>query len=248
MAAPATDQRKALPRCAAALLLAAFAGEGAAAAASSFAIEATSDARRRGLSWSDGKPALEASARLPVGGLHLGADVLTTRGAARHGGADAAARLSGWWVERIGVAELSGGVNYHLFAGASAADFGSDFVELGAGGAVSLGPARVDFTILYAPPQASLGGSLLYLSADASAGIPGTPFTIEAGVGRSSGQTDDAAVALRLRPQRRYVDARLGVTMVSGPLRLGARLTTTGISADAPHAGTRLAISAAFDF
>lgn len=225
---------------AAALML----GEGAAMAAPSFSLEALSDARRRGLSWSDGKPALEASATVSAGPLVLSASALSTRGAERLGGADAVIDARAWLVRQLGIAQLSGGANLHLFAGGE----GGSFAELGVSAGAPLGPLRMDVSALYAPPQDMLGGSLLYLSADASAGIPGTPFTVEAGVGRSSGRTDDPVSAARLRPDGNYVDARLGVTMVSGPLRLGARLTTTGISAPARHAGTRLAISAAFDF
>jgi len=44
-------------------------------------IEATTDHRRRGLSWSDGDPALDAIVSVPVAGLRLDARATTTRGA-----------------------------------------------------------------------------------------------------------------------------------------------------------------------
>ena len=241
MAALATDARRGRAWL---LVIALMAGEGAAVAAPSFALDAYSDARRRGLSWSEGKPALEASAVLTQGALALAASAMTTRGSARHGGADAALEARAWLTHPIGLFELSGGGNLYLFPGASGQGFG----ELGVRAALPVGPLRVDASLLYAPPQEALGGSLLYMAVDATVGFPGTPFTVQAGVGRSSGRTDDIAKAARLRPESRYVDARLGVTMVSGPVRLGARLTTTDISGGASHAGTRLALSAGLDF
>jgi hypothetical protein len=101
-----------------------------------------------------------------------------------------------------------------------------------AGAAYALGPASLDLYASYAPSQAAIGGDNLYLSAGLDSGIPATPVSVYAGVGRTiGGGAGDRA--RRLRPAGDYWDYRLGAEYVLGPGTLGLRLTTTSIDTDA---------------
>ena len=189
-------------------------------------VEASTDERRRGLSWSAGRAAASADVSVDAAGLRGSARVVTTRGSARHGGADAVADLGLSTRRRLGPAEVELRARAHLFAGARGR---MDYVELGAAAFYTLGPVTVDAGVDYAPDQDAIGGSNLYLSAGAAAAIPRTPLTLVGTIGRSSGETDDAVRAARLRPSGRYHDWRLGVEHVRGRLTLGVDYVGTSV-------------------
>jgi hypothetical protein len=231
-------------------LCAALIGSTGAAAQSAgpvFALEATSDLRARGLSWSDGRAAARAFADLPVvGGFTVSATAASLRGSARHGGADLGLDLGAGWRTDRGPWRLSAGATGHVFAGRSRLNYAEGE------GAVSylIGPATIGLAAAYAPRQAAIGGDNLHLGLTLDLGIPGTPFTLDGGVGHSLG---DAAGrhperAARLRPDGDYWDYRFGVTYVRGRHAFGLRLTGTLIDGARPaspyqdaHVGTRLA-------
>ena len=116
---------------------------------------------------------------------------------------------------------------------------------------------QVDAGADYAPSQDAIGGDNLYLHAGARAGVPGTPWTLLAGIGHSSGKVDDAFRAARLRPGGDYTDWRLGVEHVAGPVTLGLDYVGTDVSeraaapyplADASHSGDRIVGRVRFGF
>jgi hypothetical protein len=208
-------------------------------------IEATTDERRRGLGWSGGRASASADALLTIGPVDASARIAATRGAARHGGADAVIDLgvgTGW---DVGALRLRATAIGHLFTGARG---GMDYVEATGSASYALGPLQVAGGAAFAPSQDAIGGSNLHLFADADAGIPGTPFTLVAGIGHSSGHVDDPVRAQRLRPGGDYTNWRLGVEHRQGPLTLAldytgtdvARADTFGPFADARHAGDRI--------
>ncbi|BBC72306.1 conserved hypothetical protein [Altererythrobacter sp. B11] len=191
------------------------------------AAEATTDYRQRGLSGSDGDPALTAIVAVPVTQeLELQAVGSTLRESARHGGADLGVDLAATYRLRSGGWSLSAGPVARLFTGG---DGGLNYVELAGRAGYTLGPAAVAVGASYAPAQDAIGGDNLYLHADADVGVPGTPFTLLAGVGHSSGSVDDRSRSARLRPGGSYWDYRLGAEYVMSPFALGARFTTTSI-------------------
>jgi len=208
-------------------------------------IELDSDQRRRGLSWSDGRPAVEGFVSLPVGdALTIGVGATSLRGSARHGGADVGIDglvrvgqdVGGGW-------RLSAGVVGHVFPG----EGGLSYVELEGAASYQIGPAMLGLTALYAPAQSAIGGDNLYLQAGADIGIPGSGFTLHASVGRSSGAIDDPVRAARLRPENRYWDYAVGVDRPIGPFTVGVRYTDTSIDGAMPaapyqdrHVGARL--------
>ena len=218
--------------------------------AASIGVEASTDLRRRGISWSDGTPALEAFAAIPISaGLSLQAGAATLRASPRHGGADlllnGALRYThqsdAWtfWAEVQGLG----------FAGASA----QNFAQLRANVARGIGPLQLQASADWAPSQSAIGGSNVYLAARVTTGIPGTPVSVGASIGRSLGSDDRTGRAQRLRPGGNYTDYRLDADYINGALALGASLTTTSINAantlpGTDDFGTRLILRASVAF
>lgn len=210
-------------------------------AAASVALEATSDLRERGLSWSAGKAAIRADATVPLTeSLSLDLEAASLRSSARHGGADLDLTVS----PRIDLASrggwtLSAGANGRAFLGASGLGYG----ELTSDLSYSIGPARLGIGASFAPSQKALGGSNLYLEANATIGVPGTPLTVYGGGGYSSGSTRSGLLAAervqRLRPDGAYWDHYLGAEYQYDRLALGLRYTGTSIdAAPLPRDGT----------
>lgn len=201
-------------------------------------LEAASDERRRGLSWSDGEPAVRGTLSVPViEGLNFEGTAVSLGGSDRHGGADAVVDLGAAFTRQVDGWRLSADARYHLFPGASHLGYG----ELGAGAGFLIGPASVDLWANYAPRQSSVGGDNLYLSASASVGVPGTPLTVSARIGRSSGDVRNPGGAARLRPDGAYWDHGVGVDYLKRRWFAGLRYASSSI--DGPgnrHAGASL--------
>ncbi|MES2495056.1 MAG: TorF family putative porin [Pseudomonadota bacterium] len=183
-----------------------------------------SDERRRGLSWSDGRPAASARVSLrPADGFDLSVAATTLRGSPRHDGASAGIDSAIVYRRDFGAFRADAQISHHAFLGHG----GANYVEMGGGAGTTIGPVQFDLFGLYAPKQAAIGGDNLYLAASASLAVVGTPFTVGAQIGRSSGDSHDPLRSARLRPHGRYTDARLRIDYVRGPLTLGVDLTDT---------------------
>jgi len=201
-------------------------------------VEAASDERRRGLSWSESDPVLRGSVSVPVAsGLSLDGAATSLWSSDRHGGADAVLDLGATYARQVGGWRLSAEGRYHLLPGASGQGYG----EVGAIAGFLLGPASIDIGARYAPRQSSIGGDNLYLSTAAAIAIPGTPLTLSGHVGRSSGEVRDPLAATRLRPDGRYWDHGVALDWYRG--RWFAGLRYAGSTIDGPartDAGDRL--------
>ncbi|WP_255326218.1 TorF family putative porin [Sphingobium sp. EM0848] len=234
---PRTEKRAAL---ACALLGCASAGPAFAQYAEgvSATVEVASDERRRGLSWSDGDPVLRGTVSVPVTeGLSLDGAAVSLWGSDRHDGADAAVDLGATYARQIDGWRLSAEGRYHLFPGASGQGYG----EMGVDAGFLIGPASVDLNGSYAPRQSSIGGDNLYLSASVAMAVPGTPFTVSARIGRSSGNVRDPVRAARLRPDGTYWDHGVSVDYLKGRWFAGVRYANSSI--DGPgsrHAGASM--------
>lgn len=213
------------------------------AAGPTITLEAASDERRRGLSWSDGDPVLRGSVSVPVAeGLSLDGAATTLWGGDRHGGADAVLDLGATYAKQLGGWRLTAEGRYHLFPGASRASNGNwGYGEVGAIAGFALGPASVDLGARYAPRQSAIGGDNLYMSASSAFAIPGTPFTLSGHVGRSSGDVRDPAKAARLRPDGGYWDHGVALDWYQGRWSAGLRYADTDIDApNSAHGGASL--------
>ena len=233
---PQTDARLV---AAAAMMLAATSSPALAQYADRFSAtaEAASDERRRGLSWSDSDPVVRGTIAVQATeGLSFDAAATSLWDSSRHGGADAVVDLGTSYARQMGAWRLSARGVYHLFSGASGQGYG----EIGAGAGFLIGPANIDINASYAPRQGSIGGDNLYLSASASAGIPGTPFTVSAHVGRSSGRTRDVGDAARLRPDGTYWDHGVSIDYLKRQWFVGVRYANSSIDGEARHSGATL--------
>ena len=191
--------------------------------------EVMTEEARRGLSWSGGRAAVGGDVRLSLGRLDASARAVTTRGSARHDGADAVIDLAlgtGW---DLGAVRVRADATGHAFAGARGR---MDYVEAGVSAGYGYGPLYLTIGVTAAPSQRAIGGGNVYIHGDASAGIPGTPFTVLAGLGHSSGSVRDAERSARLRPGGDYADWRLGVEYRRDRLTLGVDYVGTDISSD----------------
>lgn len=220
------DRTRAGYLAAALLLLPATAARAQDGGGVSATVEATTDHRRRGLSWSDGEAALDASVALAVaGGLRVEGRATTLRGSPRHGGADAALDASVAYTTRFGGWSLTAGATGHAFPGERGLHYG----ELDASLGYLIGPIEVEALASYAPDQSAIGGDNLHLAARATASLPGTPWSLSAHVGRTSGGADDPLRAARLRPAGSYTDWGLRLERVTQRYAVGVRYTGTDI-------------------
>jgi len=202
----------------------------------SIAIEGATDWRERGLSWSDGKPAVGVSATIPVASsLEFDLAGVTLRDSERHGGADLALSVTPRYVVTTGGWRLGAGVRANVFAGRS----GMNYVELNGEIERTIGPARLMAAVDYAPSQNSIGGHNFHVEGRASVGIPGLPLTVYGGVGHTSGSSRNDPRAWRLRPGGSYSDHHVGIEHSALNLALGARYSDTSIDIDeVPAAAT----------
>lgn len=207
--------------------------------------ELTTDLRERGLSASGGKASGAASAAVDTGGIGGELRATALRESARHGGADAGIAGSLWYRAQSGGWQFEGGGTYRTFIDA-VGDF--DYGELYATAGYLIGPLDVTAGAYYAPDQRAIGGDNLYLRARARASLPGSPLTLAAHIGRSSGSVDDFVKSGRLRPGGTYADWSVGTEWTQGPLTLALRYSDTDIDrrrivsplADATHVGSRV--------
>ena len=193
-------------------------------------VDAATDERRRGLGWSGGDASIGADVQARTGIFEARARVSALRGSVRHGGADAVTDLqiaAGW---DFGPIRARAKAVQHLFSGTTGK---TDYAEAGVDASYSLGPAQVSAGAWWAPDQAAIGGSNLYLYATGNVGIPATPLTLVGAIGRSSGHVDDPQRAARLRPAGRYTDWQVGVEHVTGPLTLALDYVGTDVDEDA---------------
>lgn len=204
----------------------AFAPLASAQSATTISFEAETDHRERGLSWSDGKAALGASASVPLGyDTALDLDALTLRNSARHGGAEAVLTLAPRHTLHSGGWDFTAGLRGNVFIGRAGTTYGEVTGEI----ARTLGPAQLVLGASYAPSQDAIGGSNLYLDAQLSASIPGTPVTLYGGLGHSSGTQRDDPRAARLRPGGNYLDHHLGAEYTQAAFSVGLRYSGTSI-------------------
>ncbi|MGJ3626243.1 TorF family putative porin [Sphingomonas sp. MMS24-JH45] len=175
-------------------------------------VEVATDARVRGLSWSDGRPVLAASVAVPLGDWRLDVRGTSLRGSRRHDGADLGLDTAIRYTRNLGGWRASAGAIHHAFLDIGAA---SNYVELEAGREIPI-VCSTSPTADWAPSQDAIGGDNLYLRAGASAWVPGTPYTVFGHVGRSMGG-DGRERATRLRPDGDYTDWRPGSARSASP-------------------------------
>lgn len=189
-------------------------------------IDAATDLRERGLSQSGGRAAVEAGIGIGSEGPTLDLAAATLRGSPRHGGADLRAMVTGGYTVRSGGSRLRADIRWQGFAGGRGP---LDYWEGGLLADTLIGPITLAAGARYAPRQRAIGGSLLNLRLAADGGLPGSPWSLAAHVGRTSGDTRDPLRAARLRPDPAYLDWAIGVRRVVGQALLSLTYSDTDV-------------------
>ena len=200
----------------------------------------TSDYRLRGVSQSDNGVAGQASATLSHrSGLYAGMFAATLGGWGSFGGPGIELDAIGGYRTTLGDYGVDAGLTWYFYpGGASKTNFGELFANVSR----TIGPLYVAGGVAYAPPQQSLGnwyatpqsrigatGDNLYLRGDAAAGIPGTPVTLRAHVGWSSGNPGLGPNGTSQAPTGVYADWLVGADVVLGPMTVGLAYVDTSI-------------------
>lgn len=191
-----------------------------------------SDYRFRGVSRSDGDPALQAQLTVTLpNGLYAGGRGTTLKGFAN--GADAELDLYAGYNAALGPAtSLDVGIMTYVFPGGRG---GSVYAEPYASLSHTLGPVEATLGAKYAPPQRATGDAdSLYLFGELEAGIPATPLTLTA----QAGWQDSGAFG-------RYWNWSVGGRYAFGPVEAGLRYVDTDL---APLPGQRGGIVASLGF
>ena len=186
-----------------------------------------SDYRFRGISLSDRDPAVEGTLYAGYRSLFVSAFAASI---ADRRGANAEIDLSGGWSGAAGPLTLTAGVTGYIFPNGR----GTDYAEVFASAARTIGPAELTLGANYAPDQANLDGGTFYVFAAARAGIPATPFTLKASIGHEQG-----ALVRALGAGSGKTDYSVGVEYRRRPFSLGLAYVGTSVARDLP--GRRLA-------
>lgn len=211
-------------------------------------LEIGSDERLRGLSWSEGRAVARGAVQLdPAASIRIDAAATTLRGSSRFGKSDGVIDLGAAWHAPQGPFRFDVGLIGHVFFGGLGR---LNYAEAQSGVGATVGPADFDLSAAYAPRQAAIGGSNLYLAASSRVAIVGTPLTLVGGIGRSSGAVRDDVRASRLRPDGAYLDWRIGIEHNMAAITASLVYVGTDVRHAAPrasHAGdtilARLAIA-----
>lgn len=167
------------------------------------------DYRSRGVSLSDRQPVADVSVQASASGWFAGAEAVSTsrpRDLRRDRGTDAEVDLSAGYSRSLGLLTPTAGAIAYVYL-----RHGPTQVEVFASLAGSLGPATVTLGANYAPAQAGVAGGNLYTYAKASIGIPLTPVTVKAQVGREAGAFDLGRTKIDYSAG---VDARFGIATI----------------------------------
>lgn len=176
-----------------------------------------SDYRFRGISRTDKRPALQGTATLAHESGFYGTVWGSTISDYVFNGADAQIDLSAGFRKTLNGTTFDVGVLYYFHPGSGGT--ASDFVEPYASLAYTLGPVTAKGSVAYAPEQAvlSIGSGRednLYVAGDVSAGVPGTPVSVSAHLGRTFGPS-------RLSIGKAYTDWGLGASYTTSGLTFG---------------------------
>ena len=194
-----------------------------------------SDYRFRGVSRSDEDPAGQANLSLSHGsGFYVGTRATTLSGIdnfrIRDPRVDDLGDLeldvyAGYNADLGGGLTLDGGLMYYVFTGDSGqAGYAEPYASL----SYMLGPVEATAGAKYAPSQRGTGDEgMLYLFAEAEAGIPFTPVTLRAHAGRQD-----------WGDYGRYWNWSIGGSYTLGPAELGLRYVDTNLPAVSGQDGT----------
>jgi uncharacterized protein (TIGR02001 family) len=146
-------------------------------------VAVVSDYRFRGVSLSDKDFAVQPTITVSAdNGAYVG---LWGSNLASNPGDDIELDVYAGYASSVGALTYDLGATYYVYPGIS--DF--NYVEFTGKTGTTVGPAKLGLQVSYAPKQGSATAFTdnLYLGANASVGVPGTPLTASASLGRENG-------------------------------------------------------------
>ena len=175
-------------------------------------LTAVSDYRFRGVSESGLDPALQGSVDVSYHGFYAGAWASSI---SRFADTNVELDLYAGYTGNAGPLEYDLGVIAYLYPGG---DGTGNVYEGKASLSYSFGPATAKLSANYAPDQENLDGDNLYLNGELRVGIPTTPFTAFASLGRERGSF-----------YGRKWDWQLGVEFTRGPFTASLAYVDTNL-------------------
>lgn len=190
-----------------------------------------SDYRFRGISRTNKRPALQGTATISHESGFYGTAWSSTISDYVYNGADLEVDLSAGYRRSANGTTFDVGLLYYYHPGSGG--IASDFVEPYASVSHILGPVTAKASVAYAPRQAALSIGTgrednLYVAGDLSAGVPGTPISLSAHLGRTFGPST-------LSIGRAYTDWGLGATYTTAGLTFGVGYVDTDDSLITPR-------------
>ena len=196
-----------------------------------------SDYRFRGISFSEGDPAIQGTLTLThASGFYAGTWASSIADTELYG--DVEVDLYAGWAGEIAPGmqvDLSAAYYIYPYGHNSAGD--SDYAEATAKVSRALGPVNGTAGASYAWGQSALGGrDNLYVFSDLAAPLPGTPLTLKAHGGRSKGSLSPSP----------YFDWSFGLEGALGPVTIGATYVDTDLPEAVADPAIVFSIGAAF--
>ena len=178
------------------------------------------DYRLRGISQTDKHAAVQGSLTIAhESGFYIGTFGSNLSGWGTFGGANLELDAIGGFKKSFGGATVDVGATWYTYPGGFSE---SDVVELFGRLGGTVGPASVTAGAYYAPRQTSLGNfsattysrgqreDNIYLTGDATLGVPGYPVTAKAHIGYSNGNPGLGPNGTSLAPTGEYLDWMVG--------------------------------------
>jgi len=145
-----------------------------------------SEYRLRGVSQTDGDMAVQGGLTLNTApGFYVGTWASNLAGYGTFGGSNMELDLIAGYTKAVGPATLDGGVVYYVYPGTTR----TDYFEVYGSVAGKVGPLNAKLGTFWAPKQSHIGGHNVWVYTDWGLPISGTPVTLKAHGGYSSGNS-----------------------------------------------------------
>ena len=199
-----------------------------------------SDYRLRGVSQTDKEMAVQGGITVAhESGLYGGVWASNLAGWGTFGGSNMELDLIGGYKHAVGGGAIDVGLTWYMYPGGSDnTDFAEPYVKVSG----TAGPVNLLAGVAYAPKQEALGNfsntpqsrgqseDNLYIWADTSAAISGTPVTLKAHAGYSHGNPGLGPNGTSVTPTGEYFDWLIGADVAIAPVTLGIAYVDTDIT------------------
>jgi uncharacterized protein (TIGR02001 family) len=145
-----------------------------------------SEYRLRGISQSDSDPAIQGGITVAhSSGVYVGTWASSLAGNGTFGGSNMELDVIAGFSTAAGPVTVDVGGIYYIYPGTQ----GHDFVEIFGSVSGALGPVNAKLGAYWAPSQDNIGGDNIWVFTDLALPIEGTPITLKAHAGYSSGDS-----------------------------------------------------------